>query len=401
MIKKRIFITTQYLEIGGVERSLIGLLRVLDYSIYEVDLFLYRHGGEFFTMIPKEVNLLPEIEKYSTLSIPMIEVVKKGYFDIVLARLFAMLNSHWYYRKSKHDKENFSVFHYISKYTTPLLPKINPEVEYDLAIGFISPFHILRDKVRAKKRIGWIHTDFSILEINSGDELPVWDSCDYIASISDSVTLAFLKSFPLLKNKIIVIENILSPALVREQALLNDFDYNIPHENGLIKICSVGRYSKQKNFDSVPYICRILVQQGINIVWYIIGYGGEEEQIINNIKDAEMEGKVILLGKKRNPYPYMLKCDIYVQPSRYEGKAVTVREAQILYKPVIITNFPTAESQLINGFDGIIVPLDNEGAAKGIKKFIEDNELQKRIIENLHQRDYGNEAEVEKIYKLL
>lgn len=31
-----------------------------------------------------------------------------------------------------------------------------------------------------------------------------------------------------------------------------------------------------------------------------------------------------------NPYPYIKACDIYVQPSRYEGKAVTVREAQIL-----------------------------------------------------------------------
>ena len=103
-MKKRILITTQYLEIGGIERSLIGLLNVIDYTSYNVDLFLHRYGGEFFSMIPKEVNLLPEIRKYSTLSLPIVEVVKKGFISIVLARLFCQMEiyntpqklDHWF-----------------------------------------------------------------------------------------------------------------------------------------------------------------------------------------------------------------------------------------------------------------------------------------------------------------
>lgn len=399
--KKHIFITTQYLEIGGVERSLIGLLNTIDYSKYDVDLFLYRHGGEFFSMIPKEVNLLPEIKKYSSLSRPMIEVIKNGYLDIVLARLFAKLSSYRYYKNSKSLKENFSVFHYISKYTTPLLPKINPYVEYDLAIGFISPFHILRDKVRAKKTIGWIHTDFSTIEINCSEELPVWDSCDFIASVSVSVTQAFLKTFPSLKDKIILIENILFPSFVREQAELEQVRTEIPREDGVVALLSVGRYSPQKNFDNVPFICKKLIDSGTKVKWYIIGYGGNETLIRNNILEAKMQEYVILLGKKSNPYPYMLACDIYVQPSRYEGKAVTVREAQILYKPVVITNFPTALSQLNDSEDGVIVPMDNIGAAYGLKRFIEDKKLQVKLIANLHNHNYGNETEVNKIYELM
>lgn len=62
----RIFIAIQYLEIGGAERSLIGLLNALDYSRCQVDLFVYRHSGEFMNLIPKEVNLLPEVKKYTT-----------------------------------------------------------------------------------------------------------------------------------------------------------------------------------------------------------------------------------------------------------------------------------------------------------------------------------------------
>ena len=78
-----------------------------------------------------------------------------------------------------------------------------------------------------------------------------------------------------------------------------------------------------------------------------------------------MQERVIILGKKNNPYPYMRACDLYVQPSRYEGKAVTVREAQLLGKPVVITNYATSASQLEDGADGVIVPMDNAGCAEG------------------------------------
>ena len=35
-MKKHLFIAIQYLEIGGAERSLIGLLNAIDYTRYEV-----------------------------------------------------------------------------------------------------------------------------------------------------------------------------------------------------------------------------------------------------------------------------------------------------------------------------------------------------------------------------
>ena len=72
----RIFIAIQYLEIGGAERSLIGLLNALDYSRCQVDLFVYRHSGEFMNLIPKEVNLLPEVKKYTTLTRPIRKIIR-------------------------------------------------------------------------------------------------------------------------------------------------------------------------------------------------------------------------------------------------------------------------------------------------------------------------------------
>lgn len=170
-----------------------------------------------------------------------------------------------------------------------------------------------------------------------------------------------------------------------------------------MKLLSIGRFTHAKNYDNVPDIARrIVADHGINdLRWYIIGFGGDEQLIRRNIDRAGMQEHVVLLGKKSNPYPYIKACDLYVQPSRYEGKSVTVREAQILCKPVVVTNYPTAHSQINDGVDGVIVPLDNEGCARGIASVMADSALRQRLASYLAAHDYGNESEVNKIYKLL
>lgn len=167
-------------------------------------------------------------------------------------------------------------------------------------------------------------------------------------------------------------------------------------------LLSVGRFDYAKNYDNVPYITKAIVEFGYkDLRWYLIGFGSDEALIRQHIAETGMEEHVIILGKKINPYPYIKACDIYVQPSRYEGKSVTVREAQILCKPVVVTDYTTAKSQINNGVDGIIVPMDNDGCAQGIIDFINNNKLRNTIIDYLKTHDYGNEFEVEKIYKLL
>ena len=109
----------------------------------------------------------------------------------------------------------------------------------------------------------------------------------------------------------------------------------------------------------------------------------------------------MILGKKENPYPYIKACDLYVQPSRYEGKAVTVREAQMLCKPVVITRYATSASQLEDGVDGVIVPMDNEGCAREIIQLLKDPERMQRLSVACAQRDYTNAGEAKKIYRLL
>lgn len=394
-MKKRIFISIQYMEIGGAERALLGLLNAIDYSKFDVDLFIHRHIGEFMSFIPSRVNILPEIKKYTTLTRPVKDILKEGYIDIAIARIMAFLKE----RKNAGKKiESIAIYQYVANYTTPLLPSLKMFGEYDLAISFLIPHNIVLEKVNAKKKVAWIHTDYSYVSVDVENELPIWNRYDNIISISESVSESFLKIFPSLKNKIVLIENILSESFITTQSLLK-------HDNVMndakIKLCTVGRFSFPKGIDRAVFICRSLIEKGLNIRWYIVGYGVDEELIKSNITKAGMEKYFILLGKKTNPYPYIKECDIYIQPSRYEGKAVTVREAQILGKPVVITNFPTSRSQLLNDIDGIIVPDNIEEAANELANFINNSAKKSRIEKYVRTHHYGNEEEINKIYQLI
>lgn len=402
MTKPRIFINMHYMEVGGAERALLGLLNSLDTDRVDVDLFINQHTGEFMQMIPDKVNLLSEMRGYNAIERPMKQILQEGQLGIFYARLKAR-RQHAKYSKSLPCPErsiDCSAFQYVADAVQPFLPSLDRLGEYDLAISFITPHNIVLNKVKSKKRIAWIHTDYSAIHVNVDKELPIWAGYDYIASISPDCKRSFLKLFPSLEKKIIDIENILSPEFVRQQAELLDVSDEMQSDG--LKLLSVGRYTQAKNYENVPDIARRIVNAGYsNLRWYIIGFGGLESLIRQKIAEAGMENHVILLGKKDNPYPYIKACDIYVQPSRYEGKSVTVREAQILCKPVIVTNYTTAGSQIQDGIDGVIVPLENGACANAIVNVVKNKELWNSILAWLYEHDYGNESEVDKIYYLL
>lgn len=366
---KNVLFAIHYLELGGAEISLIGLLKALDYSKVNVDLFVYSHRGELMKVIPPQVNLLPEIPAYAQIERPMKEALKDGYLQIVLARLRAKRQFSRYQKKT-HPKDGGAIFAYVAKNVTPLLPPINPEKEYDLAVGFLAPHDIVLEKVRAKKKVCWVHTDYTKVDVNTNIDLPVWSRYDHIAAVSDAVSDAFLTRFPTLKDKMVTIPNIVSPEWIRSRAEAFRVDEEMPMRDGVTRLLSVGRFTEAKNFDNVPDICRRIREKGVDVCWYLIGYGGDEGLIRKKIADAGMEDFVRILGKKENPYPYMKACDIYIQPSRYEGCPVTIREAMALGKPVVATAFPTVQDVISNNADGFIVPIDNVGCANGLSEII-------------------------------
>lgn len=396
-MKKKILISMYSLNIGGAERSLIGLLESFNYNKYDIDLFLYRHEGEFLSYVPKEVNLLPTIKEYTTFERPIKEILQEGHLYLGCMRVLAKIKTNIRNDGIKKEQRTYKQMQYTWHYSMPKLPKIDKD--YDIAISFLGPHNFILDKIQAKLKFGWNHTDyFTIVNPDKKLDEKMWNKLDYIVHVSEECESSFLKVFPNLKNKSIVLENIISSSFVKEQSRENIVD-EMP-DDGSLKVCSVGRFSDAKGFDLAVLACRKLVQLGYDIKWYIVGYGGQEKYLKQLIKENKMEDRFILVGKKVNPYPFMKQCDIYCQPSRYEGKAVTVREAQILGKPVVITNYPTSKSQVQDKVDGVITSMGIDGIVEGLKSLIQDKELRERLITNTLKKDYSNSDEIEKLYDL-
>lgn len=103
---KKIFIASHCMELGGAERSLLGILNSIDYKNYEVDLFLYRHTGELLKYIPKEVNLLPEDKQMAMLAVPFVNVIKKGQFSIAWGRYQGKKKAIKYEQERQNGKES-------------------------------------------------------------------------------------------------------------------------------------------------------------------------------------------------------------------------------------------------------------------------------------------------------
>ncbi|CAM2076858.1 MAG: Glycosyl transferase family 1 domain-containing protein [uncultured Clostridium sp.] len=394
---RKVLISSFDMEVGGVERSLISMLNNFDYSNNEVDLMLYSHTGDFMPMLNNKVNLLNEMNQYSTFRKSIGEIIKQGNLILGLTRILSKFLAKINGRTKDLSEYGIYQMQLMWKYSIPFLPKLKKE--YDVAISYLWPHYFVAEKVQAKKKIAWIHTDYSTIETDVDMDLKMWNKFDYIMAVSEECKNAFLKKYPTLKDKVKVMENITSPDFIRKMAREN-IEENIKNDNSF-KLVSVARLSHAKGIDNAVRALKILHNRGLtNIKWYVVGYGGDEQMIRALIKENNLEESFILLGKKINPYPYINIGDIYVQPSRYEGKAVTVGEAQILGKPVVITNYTTAKSQVRDNIDGYICELSVEGIADGVEKLYKDKNLRIKLSDNCKNTDYTNSSELYKLYKL-
>lgn len=392
-MKKKILFVMNSLICGGAEKSLVTLLRCIDYERYDVDLYLFEQTGLFMELIPSQVHLLPSPYFWNFFNKPFKQsiafFIKKGRVDLVFCRIAQGKICRRYKNCAEAEQR---LWKYIRRGIHPLVQ------EYDAAIGYLekNPIYFIVDQVKAKRKIGWIHTDYSKLSQDLDFESQYFSQLQHIITVSIECEEILKNLFPQQAFKIATIENLLIPEFVREMA---GKKRNI--ENHMIKIATAARLAEPKGIDLAIDACKLLVDQGYQIIWKIIGDGPLHEILTEQIKRKNLEGVFILEGEKKNPYHYMKEADIYVQPSRFEGKSIAIEEAKILCKPIVVTAYPTVRQQIEDEVTGLIVDQTAVGISQGIIRIIEDDLLKQKLSLNLTMQDLGNRDEIKKLYRLM
>lgn len=375
------------LNCGGAEKALISLLNSIDFNKYEVDLLLFKKEGIFMKQLSNKVKLIDEPINYKYFDMPIkkacLELLRTKSINIMLERIKMGL-------LCKTEKNAAILEQKAWKHLARSMDSL--EQQYDVAIGYLekNPIYFCIDKVKAKQKIGWIHNDYDKLGMSKALDEPYYKKLDYIFTVSQECLNVLRNVFPQYKEKMRVMHNIVCKQVIERLAS----ETIVEMDDKYINILSVGRLTYQKGFELAIQASKKLIEEGYPVKWYVIGEGNERCHLQKIIDQLNLTDRFILLGIKENPYPYIKKADLYVQPSRFEGKSIAIDEAKILCKPIVVTNFTTVKDQIQDGVDGLICEMSGESIADKIKQLIKNLELRNSLIMNLKKQEYKEELDV-------
>lgn len=391
MGKIKILISYPTMMIGGSTTSLLSILDRLDYNKYDVDLLLDVKGGELLHFVPNSVNILQSAYKYPNHRLRKISnLLSPSYMN-------AYLKSRRISKESGNYREGIQFIESsdVEKYRT--IHKI-----YDISISFLEGRNckFVANHISAKKKIAWIHIDYKASGFNPKYDLEAMSKFDKIVTVSQSCKDSFDECFPSLSDKTCVIENILSSNVIRERSNATN---PIPIDNKCINLVTTCRivFSSKGLDRAVRAMANLRSVQGFEkLRWYLIGDGSDMPKLKQLINECQLGNHIFLIGNQTNPYSYMKDMDMFFLPSRWEGKPMAVTEAFMLGLPVLATNYLSAQEQIKDGFDGIIVDNSQDGIENGLKYILESDYIITKLKQNVLSRDYSNDMEMSKIYQL-
>ena len=354
-MKKSLLFMLTSMNIGGVEKSLLSLLSVIDKDEYEVTILLLEKKGGFLKEIPDWVKI-EEAYWYKEIKPIIMQSPQLTISDFVSRKEYLKIPMFSFaYLLSKHFNNRYFYFSEVLNG----VPE-NP-IKYDVAIAYQGPTEIIdyyiANKVISAKKISWVHFDVSKHVVNEGLFERIYKKFDKIFAVSNGSRKCLLEKFPSIEEKTEIFPNIVSEKLIFD---LSKREVEFDEAYRGIRIVTVGRLSLEKGQDIAIRVLSKLREKGFEVRWYCIGEGKNRKDYETLIDKYGLLQDFILLGATTNPYPYIARCDIYVQPSRHEGYCLTLAEAKVLKKPIVTSNFIGAYEQIVNNFNGISSDMSEE-----------------------------------------
>lgn len=379
---KRILFITQNMNMNGANKSLMNLLKVIDKEVYEIDLFAFLYEGILRDEIPDGINIIKENKYMSYFADSMQNVWKKG--NII----------------GKGIRGISAIEKKVSGCTTDphtkfLLWKFVPvfDKEYDVAIAWNEGacHKFLVEKITASIKIGWCHIDDEAYPYHYNLQKKYFPKLDYICTVSNKCKKALLNRYDISDSKVKIIRNIM-PIKTIQEASSEKFSL---FDSNQINILTITRNENFKRNTDAIQAAQLLKEKGVKIHWWILGGGFTDEQYNSTCE------YLTFLRPVKNPYVYLRNCDIYVQTSRREAWGMAVNEAKILRKPIVVSNVEVFKEQIENELNGLVYDCSVNDLVEQILRFINDQELRKRIQNRLSEKEWSNIEDLNILYSLI
>ena len=397
--KKKILFIYDSMMTGGTTTALLSLINTIDKDKYDISLILYTNSGAHINDIPDYVHLL--LPAYKKGKVPFLnsgqrKIIRTLFNGQCLKAIKALVK----YRGTPKGKLRYILMHCSMKAQVSLSRVVKER--FDIAIGFMEGWadhYVVSKRITAKKKYVWIHPQYKTCPFVPEIDRPMLRKADGIALVAEECQEQFLEVFPEFKLKTRIIPNIISTEIILKKA--NSETVSI--KSGRINLCTVCRCDmKVKGLDRMVRALSQLKEEGYceGVVWHVIGDGADYNSFKNDVEKLNLNDNIILYGNRHNPLPFLLKMDMFVLASRYEGKPVSVTEAQILGLPCLVTSYASASSQVKQGYNGMIMKNNYEDIYNGLKTVINNPNLICQWKINTKNDDFGNEADISKFYNL-
>ncbi len=243
-----------------------------------------------------------------------------------------------------------------------------------------SPYYSFR-QIYTNKFIRWFHSKLHRL---------IFKSSYLIICVGQGIRKEIVKDFGLDQDKVVVLPPSINPRQIDSllKSSLIDEDKKLFEENKII--ISIGRLHSQKNFSLLIKSFFNIQKKIKNARLVIIGEGEERKKIEDLIVKLRLQNKVFLLGQIPNPFPYLVKAQVFVLSSKFEGFPHVLLEALYCQVPIVSLNYPYGPKEILAPDYGLLVDTKNKGLDKTLAKHIitilENAYLRKDLIKNSRKR---------------
>lgn len=281
---------------------------------------------------------------------------------------------------------------------------------FDIEVGFLEgraiKFIALRNTLAIK--VGWIHTD--MLNNNwcqdyykEGMQEQMYNIMDYIVCVNDYCVRQFHCAFPNVQTKVLVCNNVLDFTLLDKKKKHEPNIYEL--NKGIIRLCFVGRLTKEKHPDIAILAIKHLIHRGYTVFLNVLGEGYLYDELNDLIKSNKLENNVRLLGYYSEPYEIIAACDLLISISDIEGGPLNVAEAYYLGVP-IVSSHSGGSDYFERSFGGLIyTEISPILLSKSIESLFANNarlylQLRSQLCYEKIKKEYGEKTLISFFYNL-